>query len=78
MSNDFERGIVIVGQGQIGKTTPTPKDNVVVIGNEPTPYKTPLIPLPPLPQIDITPYWDGKSARHKRREAERNAKKKRK
>ena len=73
MSNEFERGIVIVGSGGVGETTPIPKDNVVVIDNKPQP--TPYISRP---QINFTPYWDGKSARNKRRLAERNAKKIRK
>ena len=62
MVKELERGIVIVGQGQVGKTKPIP-------------FNAPQ----PLPQIEcVLPYWDGKSARNKRREAERNAKKKRK
>ena len=85
MSNDFERGIVIVGSGHVCKAIFDQTDNaifdqtdnVVVVGKEPIPYKAPL-PLTQLPQIDIAPYWDGKSARNKRREAERKNKKKRK
>ena len=77
MSNEKERGILIVGQGKVGKTILNQEDKVVLIVGEPipTPYNAPI----PLPQDDyILPYFDGKSARNKRREAERNAKKKRK
>lgn len=76
MSKEFERGIVIVGAGKVGKTIITQTDNTVVIGKE---TRTPTLEsVIPLPQMDYTPYWDGKSARNKRREAARNAKKKRK
>ena len=78
MSKELKRGIVIVGSGEVGKTTPIPKDNVFVTGTIPYELRIPLYAPPPLPQIDLTPYWDGKSARNKRRLAERNAKKKRK
>ena len=75
MSNKLERGIVIVGSGGVGVTMLTDKkDGVVVVEKQPTPYKAPIPP-----QIEcVLPYFDGKSARNKRREAERNAKKKRK
>lgn len=75
MSNNLERGIVIVGTGGVGVTMLTDKkDGVVVIEKQTIPYIAP----PPLPQMDYIPYWDGKSSRNKRREAERNSKKKRK
>jgi len=75
--NEFERGIVIVGQGQVGKTIFAQKNTIVAIDNEP--QQLPVKPLLPLPEInDYVPFFDGKSARNKRREAERKNKKKRK
>jgi hypothetical protein len=75
--NEFERGIVIVGQGQVGKTILAQKNTIVAIDNEPQQlHAKPL--LPPHVTNDYVPFFDGKSARNKRREAERKNKKKRK
>jgi hypothetical protein len=77
----YERGIVIIGSGDIGSKTAIaaskhfPDENIVIIEDAPTHKIIPPKQLPELPEIvelrDFNNYKDGRASRRERRKQQR-------